>query len=128
VPINQALLKTELERLLAPRVEAGLRWFVDDALSRPGTGILHTGFGYTNPSSAPGEYPAQQTEALKRSMDVRQTGPLTWELGSFADKDAEGHRHALELESRPSSAGGRHFLEKALAEGELAHAILTGQP
>lgn len=122
--INHAILDAYLESILAQRAEAGLRWFVDDALSRPGTGLLH--MGNPNQSSAPGEYPAAQTDALKRSMDARPAGALTYELGSFEDKDSDGHAHALSLESRPTSAGGRPFIEKALAEGELAHVILTG--
>ena len=121
-----AVLETYLNHLIEVRAEAGLKWFVDDALSRPGTGLLHV--GSPNQSSAAGEYPAEQLGALKRSFDSRPAGRLTRAIGSFADKDAEGHRQAMELEARPEEKGGRHMFEKALAEGELVAVLLRGGP
>lgn len=126
MPINHVALDLYLETLLAERAEAGLRWFVDDALSRPGTGLLHS--GNPNQSSAAGEYPAAQTEALKRSFDARPVGRLAYALGSFEDKDAEGYGHMVQLESNPPEKGGRYPIEKAIAEGELATVLLTGKP
>lgn len=121
-----AVLEAYLDHLIEVRADAGLKWFVDDALSRPGTGLLH--IGNPNQSSKEGEYPAEQLGALKRSFDARPAGRLTWAIGSFEDKDAEGYGHAVELESREPEKGGRYFIEKALAEGELAGVLLTGGP
>ncbi|WP_407543782.1 hypothetical protein Q0M94_28280 (plasmid) [Deinococcus radiomollis] len=124
--INEPALEAALNAILAERADAAKLWLRDDALNRPGTGLLHS---YSpNQSSSQTEYPAEQTGALRSSIDARQVGPLTFAIGSFEDLDAEGFRHAEELESRPTGMGGRHFLERALAEGELAHVLLTGRP
>lgn len=124
MPINLAAVDAYLEVIMAERAEAARLWLKDDALNRPGTGLLHA--GNPNPSSSAGEYPASQLENLRGSIDARSVGHLTFALGSFEDLNAQGHAEAVKLESLPESKGGRHWLEKALAEGELAHVLLTG--
>jgi hypothetical protein len=113
----EALVGREIER----RAHKAGAWLVDQ-LSQEGSGVLYEG----NPrrSSTPDEYPAAQTEALVGSIDVRPLSPLTQAVGSFADTNAEGYAHALDLETSPPSQGGRPFLEKAVADPELRRVMM----
>lgn len=122
--INEAALQAELARLLEPHAHAGGAQLIHD-LSQEGSGQFHEG----NPrrSSAQGEMPAPQSEALLHSIDVRHDGGLGWTIGSFEDQDAEGFAHALDLESRPPEQGGRPFLEQEWADPNFRAAILAGQ-
>jgi hypothetical protein len=122
--INHALLDAYLERLIEARAHAVGAQLIED-LSHPGQGTLHE--GNVNTSSMPGDYPAIQTGALIESINVVPAGHLTYAVGSFEDQSAEGFAHAVELESRPPSMGGRAFLEKALHDPEIHQAALTGK-
>lgn len=121
--INLPAVDSFLETIILEMGDVGLRWFTEDALIRPGTGLLVKGRPHQD--SAQKEYPAEQTGALIDSFDVRHIGHLMVAIGSFSDKNQEGYAHAVKLESLPESKGGRHFFEKALAEGELAHVMLS---
>ena len=123
MPIDPAKLALALDHLLERRAHAVGATLIE-RLSHPGKGTLH--MGNVNPSSLPGDYPAAQTEALLQSIDVRKVKPLTYAVGSFADMNADGFDHAVELESRPPSQGGRAFLEKALHDPEIQQAFRTG--
>lgn len=96
-----------------------------DAISQPGEGVHHEGNPY--PSSAVGDYPTFQTGALMESLDVRQSGPLEFQIGFFSDMNAEGFEHAVELESRPPEQGGRYPIMKAWGDPEFRKAVLTGK-
>lgn len=121
--LNEAALQLAVAAALSGRADRAGAWLVD-ALSQEGSGLLHEG----NPrrSSTPEEMPAPQTEALLHSIDVRQEDARSYAVGSFADMDAEGYAHAEELESRPPSAGGRAFLEHALADPDLQQTLRGG--
>ena len=123
--LNEAVLTAHLERLLERRADGGGAYLVE-VMSHPGEGTMHP--GNVNPSSLQGEYPAIQTAALIESIDVRKARRLAFAIGSFADQNAVGFEHAVELESRPPSQGGRAFLEKALHDPEMHAAILKGMP
>ena len=120
-----AILTDFLEHELQRHADAGGGYLIE-AMSHPGQGTMHP--GNVNPSSLQGEYPAIQTAALVESIDVREAGPLTVAIGSFEDRNAVGFEHAVELESRPPSQGGRAFLEKALHDPGMHAAILKGLP
>ena len=120
-----AILTDFLEHELQRRADGGGGYLVE-AMSHPGQGTMH--MGNVNPSSLIGEYPAIQTAALIGSIDVREAGPLAFAIGSFEDQNAVGFEHAVELESRPPSQGGRAFLEKALHDPGMHAAILKGTP
>ena len=122
--INEAAYLLALERVLEPRAQAGGAVLIEN-LSHPGQGTLHE--GNVNPSSLPGDYPAVQTEALIQSINVVPSGRLTRSIGSYADQNAEGFEHAVELESRPPDQGGRAFLEKLMHDPEFKQAVLTGK-
>lgn len=121
--IDQAALMGALDAVLRERAYRAGAWLMD-ALSQEGSGIWYEG----NPrrSSAPGEYPAPQTEALLGSIDVQPDGPLSYAVGSFSAGQPEGFDHAVELESRPPEHGGRPFLEMALVDPDLHREL--GQP
>lgn len=125
MPINHPAIEAYLDALMERHVEAGKDWLIE-ALSQEGTGILHHG----NPrrSSTQDEYPAEQLGNLRASIDAQQVGRLTYAIGSFASKNAQGYAEAVQLESRPPSEGGRHWVEMAAADPEFRRAILTGKP
>lgn len=122
--INEALLLATLEKHLQRHADAGGAWLIE-ALSHPGSGRHY--MGNPNPSSTPDEMPAPQTRALIDSIDVRPAGRLASAIGSFADQDAEGYAHALDLESSPPDRGGRQFLERTLHDADFHRALLTGK-
>lgn len=114
--MNEAAYEGFIQRVMNGVGEIGLE-FLQDALDLSGSGIHWEG----NPqaSSAPGEYPVRQTGALLASLDARPVDYRTQAVGSFEDKDAEGYAHAVDLEAKPTSRGGRHFLEMAIGDREL---------
>ena len=120
-----AILTDFLGHELERRADAGGGYLIK-VMSHPGQGTMHP--GNVNPSSLQGDYPAIQTAALIESIDVRKAGPLAFAIGSFEDRNAVGFEHAVELESRPPSQGGRAFLEKALHDPGMHAAILKGMP
>lgn len=94
--------------------------FLVEKLSGPGSGVHWP--GQPNPSSAPGQYPAEQSGALVQSIDARREGDH-WEVGSF---DAPPEAFALEYPSPPGSPitrqsdhGARPWLSKALTDPDL---------
>jgi len=75
--------------------------------------------GNPNRSSAPGEYPAEQTRALRDSVGIATMGPLEVTFGVFDAPD-----YALKLEYDPPSQGGRPFMSMALHDPEIHKAAL----
>lgn len=121
--LNEAAYRAVLEEAMKPKAEAVLE-FLQEALDLSGSGIMHP--GNVQPSSKEGEYPVAQTRALLNSLDARQDGPLTYTIGSFEDKNAEGYAHADDLETSPPSKGGRPWAEMALHDPELQRRLKGG--
>lgn len=119
--IQAGILQQAISNLLEPRMfKAGA--VLMGKLDQPGSGKHHE--GNPNPSSAEGEYPAVQTGELLSSIDVQQVDYRTFEIGSFANRSREGFEHAVELESRPPSQGGRPFLEMVMADPDFRKTLL----
>jgi hypothetical protein len=118
--LNNAAYLAILEEAMKVKAEVALEFF-QEALDLTGSGIMHP--GNVQPSSAPGEYAVRQTGALLNSLDARSDGPLTYDIGSFEDKDAEGYLHADDLETSPPSKGGRPWVTMALHDPELARRL-----
>lgn len=96
--------------------------YLQEALSQEGSGTHHL----MNPhrSSAPGEYPALQYGNLRDSINFEQEAYNAFNVGSFADANAQGHEEAIALEDTPISLGGRPFLTGAVHDGELHDAVM----
>lgn len=114
--VNSALLETTLETLLTPRVQRYTA-LLREKLNHEGTGLLHV--GNVNRSSTPSEYPAVQLANLRDSLGFARTGPLTWQVGSFASNNAQGYAEAEMLNNKPVSRGGRRWVTKAFHDPEL---------
>ena len=114
--LNLPALDAYLEHLIEPRVKRYAD-ALQEKLSHEGSGVLH--IGNANRSSTESEYPALQTAALRNSIGYERTGPLTYAVGSFESKDAEGYKHGQELENTPISKGGRRWIAKAFHDPEL---------
>lgn len=117
--IDQAALMRAIDAELRRKAYAAGAWLVDK-LAEEKNGEWWP----DNParSSAQDEYPAAQSGALISSISVRPDG-AAYAVGSFADQDAEGYAHGVELESKPPSDGGRTWITRALADREL-HDVL----
>ena len=96
---------------------AGAANKLQEKLSQEGSGMHHE--GNPNRSSAPGEYPAEQTRALRDSVNILQMGPFEVAFGVFDAPD-----YALKLEYEPPSRGGRPFMSMALVDPEIHQAAL----
>lgn len=70
-------------------------------------------------SSAPGEYPQEQTGDLLRSVGVEHERPTEYVVGSVDNPPPE----AAKLEFTPVFYGGRHWLSKAM-EDVQTHALM----
>lgn len=122
-------LEARLLRLLAPKVRAAgqeVKAFLTEKLSGPGSGVQWP--GQPNPSSAPGEYPAEQSGDLVGSLDAREVGPLHWQAGAF---EAPPEAFWLEFPPPPGSPfakktgyGARPWISKAFNDAELHARIL----
>lgn len=123
-PNMRALLLARMEPV-AEAMAQEAAGFLKEKLSGAGSGLHHPGL--PNPSSAPGEYPAEQSGDLLACIGVQSTGPAQYEVGalnSVAPVPAEAW--ALEYPSPPSSPitrqsphGARPWLSKALGDEEL---------
>ncbi|WP_339098304.1 hypothetical protein WDJ50_18660 (plasmid) [Deinococcus sp. VB142] len=90
---------------------------LQDKLSGAGSGTHHP--GQPNPSSAQGEYPAEQSGTLKDSiMPVRLDGTRS----AFGSVD--GPDYLLALHYKPPGDGGRPFLDDAKHDRTIHRAML----
>ena len=70
-------------------------------------------------SSRPGEYPAEQTGELRRSVGSRTRGQHAAEFGLLNPP-----AYAALLHFKPPSAGGRPVMDMALADADIQRAVL----
>ncbi|GAA5503015.1 hypothetical protein Dxin01_02764 [Deinococcus xinjiangensis] len=116
-------LDEEFERLFDEadeRLARAAANFLTDVLGQAGSGTHWPGL--PNPSSAPGQYPAEQSGKLRESIDAQLIEGV-WEFGSF---NAPPEAWALEYPSPPNSPitrqsahGARPWLSKALTDPDL---------
>jgi len=69
----------------------------------PGTNVMYT-------ASAPGEYPASATGLLRSTIQMKVKGDAGY-IGSDSD-------HAVPLEKKPASKGGREWLRPSLQQAK----------
>lgn len=126
--IDQSRLQAALAAQLGPVSEAmgqTVAGFLKEKLSGPGSGTHHPGL--PNPSSAPGEYPAEQSGDLVRSIGHEAVDAFHQRAGalnSVAPVPVEAF--VLEFPSPPSSPvkrstqhGARPWISKARLDSEL---------
>ena len=126
--IDQLLLQAALATQLRPVSEVmgeTVAGFLKEKLSGPGGGTHHPGL--PNPSSAPGEYPAEQSGALVGAIGHEAVDAFHQRAGalnSVAPVPVEAF--ALEFPSPPNSPvqrstqhGARPWASKALQDAEL---------
>ena len=126
--IHFPVLDAELQRRLAPVARdlgEEVAAFLREKLSGAGGG--HHWPGLPNPSSAPGEYPAEQTGALLACLGSREVDPLYHQAGAL-NSVAPVPIEAWELEypsppgtpsPRSASHGARPWITKAFMDEEL---------
>ena len=129
---NHLTLAPNLHELLARHCDPVVREVAEEArdflkekLSGPGSGIQHPDL--PNPSSLPGEYPAQQSGDLLACIGLERVAPSEYDVGalnSVAPVPVEAW--ALEYPEPPSSLvsrqtahGARPWISKALGDEEL---------
>ena len=108
-------LEAHLNRVLESMAHAAKDQLKEN-LSGGGSGAQYP--RQPNPSSAPGEYPAEQSGSLLSSVGVRRDGD-GWTFGVY---DPPGYAAALEFKA-PSS-GGRPFLEPTMTDPDTHQAML----
>lgn len=86
-------------------------------LEGEGTGVQYPGL--PRRSSAPGEYPAEQSGDLRDSIAARQAGEGA-EFGPINNPPD----YVLPLHFRPPSDGGRPFMDMALHDPDIHAAVL----
>lgn len=129
---NRLTVTPNLHELLARHCDPVMRDvaettsdFLREKLSGPGSGIQHPNL--PNPSSLPGEYPAEQSGDLLACIGAEQVAPSQYAVGalnSVAPVPIEAW--ALEYPQPPSSPvdrqtahGARPWLSKAAGDEEL---------
>ncbi|MEI3783780.1 hypothetical protein U9R89_21925 [Pectobacterium brasiliense] len=123
-------LDDQLARLLAPHVAQAARTvaaFLRQKMTGPGSGVQWV--GQPRPSSAPGEYPAEQTGALVDSLDAQAVNLLHWQAGAF---NAPEQAFWLEYPpppdapfSKTTAHGARPWISKAFQDPELYQRIIA---
>lgn len=123
-------LDEQLARLLSRHVARAARTvtsFLHEKLSGPGSGVQWP--GQPRPSSAPGEYPAEQAGTLVGSLDAQAVSALHWQAGAF-----NAPQEAFWLEyppppdapfSKKTDHGARPWISKALNDPELHARIVA---
>ena len=114
--VDYALLEAHLENLLRPKVDRYTA-LLKEKMSQEGTGLLH--IGNVNRSSTSSEYPAVQLANLRDSLGFVHSGPLAWNVGSFASNNAQGYAEGEMLNNKPVSRGGRRWVTMAYHDPEL---------
>lgn len=116
-PRGVAALKDRLTRLALNGADAGADVLRDKKLAGEGTGVHYV--GQPRRASAPGEFPAEQTGALRNSIVAKPDGPLRAVFGPL--NNPPGYVTALHW--KPPAAGGRPFMDMALADEDVRDAI-----
>jgi hypothetical protein len=129
--LNPAVL-AQLQLRLAPAVDTvadETLGFLRDKLSGGGSGVQYP--GRPRPSSAPGEWPAEQSGALLACLGKADLGPLARAVGALNSVGpVPPEAWALEYPapqgspvSRQGPAGARPWASRALADSELRERI-----
>ena len=113
--LNFSALEVHLSRVLGAMAEAA-KDKLKENLSGGGSGVQYP--NQPNASSAPGEYPAEQSGSLLSSVGTRRDGD-GWTFGVY---NPPGYAAALEFKAPLS--GGRPFLEPTMTDPETHQAML----
>lgn len=126
-PAGLASLRDRLTAVALKGAEAAVE-VSRDKLSGPGSGRQYAGL--PNRSSAPHEYPAEQTGDLLRSMDARAEGEGRAVFGPINSPPPEaGYLHfssaadIVGLHFRPPDDGGRPFMDDLLHDRDVQNAV-----
>ena len=114
--VDHALIQAHIEDVIKARVERYTD-LLRDKMNQKGSGLLH--IGNANRSSTPDEFPAVQVGNLRDSIGFVHSGPLAWNVGSFASNNAEGYAEGEMLNNKPVSRGGRRWVTMAYHDPEL---------
>ena len=93
----------------------------------PRSGTWWYQFGAERQSSAPGEFPQEQSGALYNSVGVIPEGggePAAYLVGSVIDPPADGHDYRLEFD--PEDQGGRPWLARTMEDPDTHRAMEAG--
>ncbi|GHG21481.1 hypothetical protein GCM10017784_11220 [Deinococcus indicus] len=104
-------LRDVLRRVTLAAAEGGAAT-LREKLSGPGSGTYHP--GQPNQSSAPGEYPAEQSGAVRDSVMAVPIGDTRSAFGSV-----DGPAHVIPLHFKPPDAGGRPFMDDAKHDRDI---------
>jgi hypothetical protein len=124
VRVDSAALRKAIEQQTRPAFERGaialLGRLEQNIQAGERSGIHHP----ENPrqSSAPGEYPQEQTGDLLNSLDFRVISNTRVEVGAINNPP----EYAVDLETFPEDQGGRRFLTRTVEEAETRDAIREG--
>jgi hypothetical protein len=122
VRINPAVFDRAVRKQIRPRLEraaiAALGRLEFNIQAGTRSGVHHPG----NPrqSSAPGEYPQEQSSELLNSLDFVMITDLKATVGALNNAPFWAH----DLEFLPDTAGGRPWLKRTMLESETQVAML----
>lgn len=124
VRINPAVLRAELERIATPALERGaialLGRMEQNIQAGERSGTFHP--ENLRQSSAPGEYPQEQSGDLLASLDWRKISSTRMEVGAINNPPEQ----ALKLETDTAEFGGRRWASRTAEELETHDAIQDG--
>jgi hypothetical protein len=122
VRINPAAFNRAVAAQIRPRFErasiAALGRLERNIQAGERSGIFHE--GNERQSSAPGEFPQEQTGALLGSLDFRMITDFKAVVGALNNAPFWAH----DLENLPASAGGRSWLKRTMFEPETRAVVL----
>jgi hypothetical protein len=125
---NRSRAKPALERAALAGADVAKRW-VEEKMVEPKSGRVYPELP-TQPSSAPGEVPAAQSEALIQSLNTRNTDSGSPTIGraifGAGAEDQFGFPYALALEFGYGDLAARPYMRPAVDENhdEIAQAMI----